>query len=1325
LETECDSKILAQLVDGIPHAVLFIGQDYQVRYRNPAVQAPQSSMCYQAAYRRPVVCDQCPLPQVVESRKPVTFTHLESVDGQTRLWESTVSPVFDTTGGVQGVSESAVLVEQVEEALHHERDLTARIMETSPVCIAVIDPSGQVIFANAQAERVLGIERSQHAYTSPPWRFTYEDGRPFPNEDLAIRKVVDTQQPVYDVRHTLELPDGRRVLLTINAAPLVDPHGNLDGVVAVFEDITERDRVEQALQASEHRFRQLFNLAPLAVAVATPEGYFWEVNNAFEEMFGYTRAEITSKRIVDLTHPDDEKLSTEFFTAIAKGEQDSVQFDKRYIRKDGQIIWGNIKIFHINQSEQGQPVVIGLISDITDRKKTEANLRRERDLTARIMETSPVSVVVLNRAGQITFANGQAEQLLHLAKTPMTQRAYDFPAWEITGSEGQFLPETDLPFRYVMENGQPVYDVRRTIHWPDGSWKLLSINAAPLMNEQGTFDGMVATLDDITARVQADEALRENQERYQLLFDTMLDGYALHEMIYDEQGQPANYRFLDVNMAWERATGFRREDVIGKTVLEVMPETERSWIQTYGIVAVSGKIIRFENYSKAAGGRWYECVAFRPKENHFAVIFQDVTDRRQAEDALRASMETSADIVRSIPSGLFIYQYEEPDKLILLQSNPEAERLTKISVDRWRGHSFDEIWPQEFGLDAKRTCLSVMQTGIMYEGEFVYDTAGRNVFHVRAFRMPQNRLGIAFENVGQLKHAEEAALRRANQLALLNEVGTRLAGLLSMDEVFENAVQLIQQMFDYEHVGLFIPHSETQMLILRAKAGLYASRFPADHALKPGQGMVGWTTQTGQTLLSNDVRSESHFFNPFSEMVIQSELTVPIKLGETVVGVLDVQSSKQRAFDDTDVIVIETLARMLSATMQNARLFEAERRDRALAQTFQRATQTLSDFMDIREALNMVADLLAEVVYYDRVLLLLVEENYLNPVVARGFPDNEQALEMRYYYPHVSLLHRSMIEGETEILRMDGDRRFDAVDLPAFTPTVTTWVGVPLIAADVVIGYLSVATERTGGYTRDDVDAIEAFAHQAVLAVSRSRLLDQLQQTQTLLTRVARLSVAGEVAAGVAHQINNPLTTVIAQTHLLLKASDPEKLVYQRAEKIRQAAYRAASIVQRMLDFARTHPYNMQLIDINESVQSAVALIRAQVEPHIARVSVLLPVGLPTILGSREHLEDVWINLLLNARDAVEGVENAHITITTQVSGSYVLVRVEDNGPGIPFDIQARIFEPFFTTKKHGTGLGLSICHEVVTQHGGTVTIESELGRGTAFVVSLPVWRKD
>jgi signal transduction histidine kinase len=88
-------------------------------------------------------------------------------------------------------------------------------------------------------------------------------------------------------------------------------------------------------------------------------------------------------------------------------------------------------------------------------------------------------------------------------------------------------------------------------------------------------------------------------------------------------------------------------------------------------------------------------------------------------------------------------------------------------------------------------------------------------------------------------------------------------------------------------------------------------------------------------------------------------------------------------------------------------------------------------------------------------------------------------------------------------------------------------------------------------------------------------------------------------------------------------------------------------------------------------------------------------------------------------------VENAHITITTQVSGSYVLVRVEDNGPGIPFDIQARIFEPFFTTKKHGTGLGLSICHEVVTQHGGTVTIESELGRGTAFVVSLPVWRKD
>ena len=165
-------------------------------------------------------------------------------------------------------------------------------------------------------------------------------------------------------------------------------------------------------------------------------------------------------------------------------------------------------------------------------------------------------------------------------------------------------------------------------------------------------DRRLTAVRDITEARKAEEALQESEERYRGLFESMNEGFALHELLYDESGEPCDYRFLDVNPAFERQTGLKREDVVGKTVLEVLPGIEPLWIKRYGEVALTGTPAHFESRSTALG-RDYEVFAYRPAPGQFAVIFMDTTDRRQAEESLRASYDLLKIAQRAANAGIW------------------------------------------------------------------------------------------------------------------------------------------------------------------------------------------------------------------------------------------------------------------------------------------------------------------------------------------------------------------------------------------------------------------------------------------------------------------------------------------------------------------------------------------------------------------------------------------------------------------------------------------------------------------------------------------------
>jgi PAS domain S-box-containing protein len=224
------------------------------------------------------------------------------------------------------------------------------------------------------------------------------------------------------------------------------------------------------------------------------------------------------------------------------------------------------------------------------------------------------------------------------------------------------------------------------------------------------------------------------------------------------------------------------------------------------------------------------------------------------------------------------------------------------------------------------------------------------------------------------------------------------------------------------------------------------------------------------------------------------------------------------------------------------------------------------------------------------------------------------------------------------------------------------------------------------------------------------------------LVQSEKLAAVGQLAAGVAHEINNPLTAIIANIQLLQREIDPREVdLLDSVKLIETASTRAQQVVRNLLGIARKEKYQFEPVDINETLQNALSLVQHELVGRPIQIQLSLADNIPSVTGSQDHLQGVWINLLLNAIDAIDK-NNGHIAITSKFTGTDFQVVIQDNGKGIRPEYLGRVFEPFFTTKTvgRGTGLGLSVCMRVIRQHNGSITAESEPGSWTRFTITLP-----
>jgi signal transduction histidine kinase len=235
-----------------------------------------------------------------------------------------------------------------------------------------------------------------------------------------------------------------------------------------------------------------------------------------------------------------------------------------------------------------------------------------------------------------------------------------------------------------------------------------------------------------------------------------------------------------------------------------------------------------------------------------------------------------------------------------------------------------------------------------------------------------------------------------------------------------------------------------------------------------------------------------------------------------------------------------------------------------------------------------------------------------------------------------------------------------------------------------------------------------------------------MQANSTLTAPVSqadKLAALGTLAAGVAHEVNNPIGVICSRVELMLLDADAHHLPRQVRDDLgvlQHHAWRVAQIAQRLLWFARHSPWSRRRVDLNTLVEETVILLEPSVRRRGITVRRLLASTLPAMLGDPEALRQVLVNVLTNARDAIGGRGEIEIRTAVAAGGRDVTVSVHDTGPGIRPDVLPRIFDPFFTTRPEAAGLGLSMAYGIVRDHDGAIDVDSRVGEGTTFTLTFP-----
>jgi signal transduction histidine kinase/CheY-like chemotaxis protein len=393
------------------------------------------------------------------------------------------------------------------------------------------------------------------------------------------------------------------------------------------------------------------------------------------------------------------------------------------------------------------------------------------------------------------------------------------------------------------------------------------------------------------------------------------------------------------------------------------------------------------------------------------------------------------------------------------------------------------------------------------------------------------------------------------------------------------------------------------------------------------------------------------------------------------------------------------------------------------------ATKNIYSSIKLAEMLPFMAGLSTQILKADDVSIMLMNQEGRLTVAATAGLDNEKRGETRLV---LGERVAGKVAQEREPIIIDGplnkDPRFSNIDS---LRDIRSAIVFPLVMDGHLLGVLNAnRTVREVPFTASDLRCASVFCAQIAQAIHNATLyrelddkMKEIQQMQSQLVESEKLAAIGKLAAGVAHEINNPLTGIMGFAELMLQSKEISPNQREDVQSILEQSQRCRRIVQNLLQFSRRKKGTCETVDLGALLEVALQLMKYDLVRSNIKIEKHFPDDLPAVQADPAQLEQVYLNLINNARQAMEGKKDGELKVSASREDGQVVLRFKDNGCGIAPENLAKVFDPFFTTKPvgQGTGLGLSISYGIIQQHHGTLKVESQAGTGTAFIITLPI----
>ncbi|UCH50515.1 MAG: PAS domain S-box protein [Chloroflexota bacterium] len=908
-----------------------------------------------------------------------------------------------------------------------------------------------------------------------------------------------------------------------------------------------------------------------------------------------------------------------------------------------------------------------------ERKKLEKHLIDSEAKYRRLFETAQDAILILDgETGQIIDANPFIKDMLGYTLEELQGKHL----WEI--GTFQDIVSSKAAYEKLAQKGYIRYE-HLPLQSKDG--RLIHVEFVSNRYKVDNRDVFQCNIRDITERKRAEEVLRQSEEKYRDLVETIPDVV----FAVDKNGT-VTY----LSPAVEPMTGYSVSELMGQTFADFLhPEDLAHAFEAFQRT-LSGETVVDEArfFTKSGETRWLR----NSNKPIFAGdqvvgvrgVFSDITESKRAEEALRQSEERYRTILEQMDESY--YEIDLAGNFTFV-NDALCHRLGR-SREELIGMNYRAYTPKERVDNTFKTFNTVYRTGqpikeipaVTIAGDGSLRFVERSIFPIldREGKVAGFR-GISHD-ITERKLAEELIRLR---LELFEFSATHY-----LDELLQKTLDEIGQLTS-SPIGFYhFMEDDQKTLSLQA----WSTRTVKEFCKAEGKGTHYDIDQAGvwidcvrerRPVIHNDYASLPHRKGmPEGHAIVTRELVVPIMRSDRIVAVLGI-GNKPSNYTDRDVEIVSYLADVAWE------ITERKRAEDALQQSEGRYRTILNE---IQEA------------YYE--LDLAGNYTFFNDALCRqtGYSREElMGMNYRRYVPEEDW--KTTYERFNHVYRTGEPLR---------------WAPLKAIAKDGRI----IHTEDNVVPLHNESGEIIGFRGVSRDITERKLAEEEKKQLEIKAQITSRLASVGEMAAGVAHEINNPLTGVTGYAQLLMDRDDIPADIRSDLVAINEGAQRVAGIVQRLLAFSRQTKPERKLADINELIESTLILRAYHLRVNnIEVVTKLAPALLETVVDPGQ-IQQVLLNLIVNAETEMKLAQGrGKLTITTERSDSTIKIYVKDDGPGIKPEVIDRIFDPFFTTREtgQGTGLGLSLCYGIITEHNGKIYAESNTGKGATFIVELPV----